>query len=206
MLQHYSTNKLAYSCFAKIQIEGRLLQRHFFAVCISSCAFWTGSNLCANPIELHNTDILCAAQATDEEEGARRYASVKSRIQNKATCYLPYPEPECMHKLSLTQCTAKELVLLAELAGWEPFVPAMLDMATRPENKSSLGYSYGLGGSGISEIMQLLAGFRALRILSSSLQTCHAATAVVSQCQNTALFDAALICIFCCCYMQAFVS
>ena len=78
--------------------------------------------------------------------------------------------PQCQSpRLNFTPEVAKELVLLAELAGWEAFVPAMLDMATRPDE--CLG-SFGMLSSRHTDLKQMLAGFVALNTLQSKHLFC----------------------------------
>lgn len=56
-------------------------------------------------------------------------------------------------------------MLLAELVGWAPYLPIMLDMASRPADSSYIRYTHtdrwGYGLTGI------WGGFKALEVLSS---------------------------------------
>ena len=115
---------------------------------------------------------------------------------------LTYPKPHCKSpRLNFTPEVAKELVLLAELAGWEPFVPAMLDMATRPDE--CLG-SLGSFGCGHTDLKQMLAGFTALNILQSK----HIYSAQVSPYSCSAVMPIrknALLASWTCCYFRCWV-
>ena len=96
-------------------------------------------------------------------------------VHNLKTHALQYPGPELemnARELDLSPCTARELVLLADLAGWEAFVPAMLDMATRPDDADDMNINFSWRWSDVMgyRTQRMWGAFRALQILQSE---CH---------------------------------
>ncbi|KAL3149695.1 hypothetical protein ABBQ38_013525 [Trebouxia sp. C0009 RCD-2024] len=106
---------------------------------------------------------------TKEEYNARRAVILRRSVLNKPTHGLCYPGPEdrshYYQKLALTPSTAKELSLLAELVGWSPFLPIMLDMASRPDDLMIVHCTLS-SGVGNPDMRSTFGGFKALRFLS----------------------------------------
>ncbi|KAL3146515.1 hypothetical protein ABBQ32_000765 [Trebouxia sp. C0010 RCD-2024] len=106
---------------------------------------------------------------TEEECNARwEVASLRS-VLNKPTHGLCYPRPKgaphYYQKLALTPSTAKELSLLAELVGWSPYLPIMLDMASKPDDLIIEHCTLG-SAVGNYDLRRTYGGFKALRFLS----------------------------------------
>ncbi|KAL3149674.1 hypothetical protein ABBQ38_013506 [Trebouxia sp. C0009 RCD-2024] len=103
---------------------------------------------------------------TQAEHAAKWHVIFKRSILNEPTHGLCYPGPEDRpqhyQKLDLTPSTAKELSLLAELVGWSPFLPIMLDMASRPDDPShcinTVRWTH--------DLQRTRGGFKALQVLA----------------------------------------
>ena len=113
-------------------------------------------------------------------------AILKRSFLNKPTHGLRYPgagyRSQDFQKLQLTPSTARELVLLAELVGWPPYLPIVLDMATRPEDLSLIHCNTTLGfGARGYDLRRIHGGFRALKVLSSEYE--------VSQCRKCVSYE-----------------
>ncbi|KAL3149683.1 hypothetical protein ABBQ38_013515 [Trebouxia sp. C0009 RCD-2024] len=105
---------------------------------------------------------------TAAEHAAQWNLMLRRLIVHPAPHGLAYPGPEVRlqhyQELDLTPSTAKELSLLAELVGWSPFLPIMLDMASRPNDRSHIHYSHTDGWG--HHLRCTWGGFKALEILS----------------------------------------
>ena len=119
-------------------------------------------------------------QETEAEHVAKWTVMFRRSIFHPPTPGLVYPRPEHrsqhFQKLQLTPSTARELVLLAELVGWAPYLPIMLDMATRPDDRSHINYTHTDGWS--YALKDTWGGFKALQVLSGELRSfCNARNA-----------------------------
>ena len=113
-------------------------------------------------------------QVTEEQHEVHQEDMLRLRYLNEFTHGVlypgSYPNPEDPQQLELTPCMARELVLLAELIGWAPYLPIMLDMASRPNDGQNAYYSSSRGWSW--QLGRIWGGFKALKILSSTTVVC----------------------------------
>ena len=97
-------------------------------------------------------------------------------MYNRPTHGLSYPteeEQSYLRKLHRTPTSARELVLLAQLVGWTPYVPVVLDMATRPDGDASTSYRWSYDSSW--DLKRIWGGFLALKVLSGGYDmSCNA--------------------------------
>ena len=145
---------------------------------------------------------MSCLQETQAERDAHEHTSLTRSLLQETMHELTYPEPERMCQVYMTPCTAKELVLLAESAGWEAIVPAMLDMATRPDASIDMSYSWGFEGSGNTQVVRLWAGFKALQVLQSKLPA-SPRLQLLDIVNNFALFDLTNVYCLCTSYAHA---
>ena len=130
---------------------------------------------------LYIASVDCRKQ---KEYRAHRKAAFRQEYLNTPAHGVTYPIPQYKsdyrQKLDLTPATAKELVLLADLVGWTPYVPVMVDMANRPNGGDWTG-----GFNSCYDLRSMWGGLKALKVLSSECECFCSAVNIV----NTNIYE-----------------